>query len=188
MSSTTPSSVSAAPANIDAEQCVIGAVLVDGKALSRIQDIIVPEDFYLDSHRRIFGAMKRLAQDGIDIDVITVADALTVSNQAELTGGLSYLGQIVNATPSSANIVSYANIVKSRSQARKFIEHAAAVASAAQSLTGDVTEALTRLNGFQTVVSASNGLLFPKAFSLAEIHLQPKPVFDYVLPSLLPAA
>jgi replicative DNA helicase len=134
------------PFNINAEQSVLGAMLIDREAFTRVREILSDSDLFADAHRRIFRAIARLARSGIAIDITTVDDALIAANEADLVGGLAYLAEIANATPSSANVESYAVIVKQRSQARDVIAHATAIVEAAQSPHGDVREALHRLN------------------------------------------
>ena len=92
------------PHSIEAEQSVIGGLLLDNRAWDRIAGQVAEADFYRDEHRRIFRHITRMLDRGQPADVVTVAESLEDSNEAELTGGLAYLGEIANNTPSAANI------------------------------------------------------------------------------------
>lgn len=102
--------------SIDAEQCVIGALLIDEKAYFKICGAIHAGDFYRREHRLIFSAVKALHEANQTPDLLTVCEKLGAD--LESAGGLSYLGEVANNTPSSANVVSYAKIVKEKSKRR----------------------------------------------------------------------
>lgn len=105
--------------SIEAEQSLIGALLIDSGAWARIAGAVAEADFYRDDHRRIFGHIRRLHESKSSVDVLTVADAIARANQTDQTGGLAYLGEIANATPSAANIRRYAEIVHERAALRQ---------------------------------------------------------------------
>lgn len=110
------------PHSIDAEQSVIGAVLLEGgNALDRIEGIVWGDDFYRQEHRLIFTAARTLANAGKVIDVITVAEALEASGSLERIGGLTLLGGIAQNVPSAANIKRYAEIVRERALQRRLL-------------------------------------------------------------------
>lgn len=96
---------------IEAEQYLLGGLLLDNDAWGRVAGLVTEGDFYRDDHRRIYHHIRELIESGQQADVLTVADSLDRSNQSEQTGGLAYLGEIANATPSSANISGYAKRV-----------------------------------------------------------------------------
>lgn len=107
------------PHSIEAEQSVIGAILLEGgNALDRIEGAIAADDFYRQEHRLIFTAARALANSGSPVDVITLAEALEGSGSLERSGGLAYLGELAQNTPSAANIKRYAEIVKERALQR----------------------------------------------------------------------
>lgn len=170
------------PASLHAEQSLIGAVLLDSKAFGTVKHIAA-EDFDLDAHRRIWRAMKRLHADGTTIDIITLDDALAVSAEIELVGGLAYLASIANSTPSSAAIKSYADIVKSHAGRRSVARKAEAVLSAAAA-GNDIDAAIRELTASREQMLAGIGLSMPAHMPLGEILRSPKPEFDFVLPSL----
>lgn len=104
--------------SIEAEQAVLGCLLLDGRSWDRIADLLAAQDFYRDDHRRIFSAIHRLAATSKTIDVLTVNDGLEHSNEAQLVGGIGYLGDIANGAPSAARIKAYAEIIVERRMMR----------------------------------------------------------------------
>jgi replicative DNA helicase len=109
------------PHSIEAEQSLIGGLLIDNAAWDRIGDVVRETDFYRDDHRRIFRHIGKLIQLGRPADVVTVYESIEGSNEVDQTGGLGYLGEIANATPSAANIRRYAEIVRERAILRQLV-------------------------------------------------------------------
>ena len=109
------------PHSIEAEQSLIGGLLIDNAAWDRIGDVVRETDFYRDDHRRIFRHIGKLIQLGRPADVVTVYESIEQSNEVDQTGGLGYLGEIANATPSAANIRRYAEIVRERAILRQLV-------------------------------------------------------------------
>ncbi|MGK4923150.1 replicative DNA helicase [Bordetella hinzii] len=100
------------PHSVDAEQGVIGGLLLDNRAWDRLGDLLTTEDFYRHDHRLIFGTASALLNASKPADVLTVHDALQSTGQGEEVGGLEYLNAIAQSVPSSANIRRYAEIVR----------------------------------------------------------------------------
>jgi replicative DNA helicase len=119
------------PHSIEAEQSLIGGLLLDNQAWDKIADIVNEGDFYRDDHRRIFAQIRKLVETGRPADVVTVFESIEHANQIEQTGGLAYLGEIANATPSAANIRRYAEIVHERAVLRKLVTVGDEIAGAA---------------------------------------------------------
>lgn len=109
------------PHSVEAEQSLIGGLLIDNTAWDRIADVVHETDFYRDDHRRIFRHIGKLIQQGRPADVVTVYESIEQSNEIDQTGGLAYLGEIANATPSAANIRRYAEIVRERAVLRQLV-------------------------------------------------------------------
>jgi hypothetical protein len=109
------------PHSIEAEQSLIGGLLLDNTAWDRVGDAVSEADFYRDDHRRIFIHIRKLVESGRPADVVTVYESIEKSNEVDQTGGLSYLGEIANNTPSAANIRRYAEIVHERAVLRKLV-------------------------------------------------------------------
>ncbi|GJG95643.1 replicative DNA helicase [Cupriavidus pauculus] len=119
------------PHSIEAEQSVLGGLLLDNAAWDRIADFLSEADFYRFDHRMIFQSIARLISATKPADVITVFEMLQVSGKAEEVGGLAYLNSLAQNTPSAANIRRYAEIVRERSVLRKLVTVADDIASAA---------------------------------------------------------
>jgi len=119
------------PHSIEAEQSVLGGLLLDNAAWDRIADFLSESDFYRFDHRLIFQGIARLISATKPADVITVYEMLQVAGKAEEVGGLAYLNSLAQNTPSAANIRRYAEIVRERSVLRKLVTVADDIASAA---------------------------------------------------------
>lgn len=109
------------PHSIEAEQSVLGALMLDNRAWDRIVDKVSEDDFYRHGHRTIFKTLYDLAKRNSPFDVLTLADALKGVNELDNVGGELYLFELVKNTPSAANVVAYAEIVRERSILRKLI-------------------------------------------------------------------
>ncbi|WP_036252760.1 replicative DNA helicase [Methylobacter sp. BBA5.1] len=109
------------PNSIQAEQSVLGGLMLDNQTWDSVADKIVETDFYRKDHRLIFRAIAQLAEKQIPFDVVTLSEALEATGELENAGGLAYLGMLAKDTPSAANIVAYANIVRDRSVLRQLI-------------------------------------------------------------------
>ena len=109
------------PQNIDAEQSVLGAMLVDKEAITCVSEILVPEDFYREAHRVIYAYMLELFAKNQPVDYITLTDILTLNSKLEDVGGLGYVLSLTKAVPTAANVKYHADIVKEKSQLRQMI-------------------------------------------------------------------
>ena len=118
------------PHSIEAEQSVLGGLMLDNEAWDRVAEKVVEQDFYLRAHRFIFAAMSRLAEATQPIDIITVSEDLEANLQLDDVGGFAYLGEIAKNTPSAANILAYAEIVRERAVVRDMISVAHDIADA----------------------------------------------------------
>lgn len=109
------------PHSVEAEQSVLGGLLLDNAAWDRIADFLSQGDFYRYDHRIIFEHIGRLIASTRPADVVTVYEALTTSGKAEEVGGLAYLNALAQNTPSAANIRRYAEIVRDRAVLRRLV-------------------------------------------------------------------
>ncbi len=109
------------PQNLEAERSVLGALLIDNDVVFKISDILNPEDFYKNEHKIIYEAMMDLSQNRQPIDVLTLTDLLEKRKKLKEVGGASYVSEVVNSTATSANVVSYAQIIRDRSVLRNLI-------------------------------------------------------------------
>src|SRR3990167_4785932 len=131
------------PHSQEAEQSVLGALLLDARAWDRVADRLSSADFYRKDHQSIFAAMVHLVEQSRPIDVLTLTDALTQANQLANMGGEVYLYELVKNTPTAANIEAYADIVRERSVMRQLIETGGDIVSRVfQPDTSDVRELL----------------------------------------------
>ena len=109
------------PFSKEAEDSILGALLVDNSALDIISDKINANDFYDYGNRLIFEHILKLVENDHPADVITVADSLKEMNQEKETGGIEYLNRLADYSPGSANLIRYAEILRDRSIRRKLI-------------------------------------------------------------------
>lgn len=110
------------PHSIEAEQAVLGGLMLDNNAWEQVVDKLTEQDFYRADHRVIFRAISSLSLQDKPIDLITISERLEAQDELNEIGGLGYLGQIAKNTPSAANIAAYADIVKERAVLRQLIE------------------------------------------------------------------
>jgi|SRR5690348_124285 len=110
------------PHSLDAEQAVLGGLMLDEHAWERIADKLGEEDFYRKDHRLIFRAIGDLASKNQPCDAVTLGEWFESSGLADEVGGVAYVIQLANATPSAANILAYAGIVREKSVLRQLIE------------------------------------------------------------------
>ena len=110
------------PHSIEAEEAVLGAVLLDNTAVDRIVEVIGPDDFYRAAHRTIFRAMLDLNGRNEPADLITLAEALKSRNELEDVGGRAYLAELVERVPTAANVSRHARLVKDKAILRALIQ------------------------------------------------------------------
>jgi replicative DNA helicase len=122
--------VPAPPHSVEAEQAVLGGLLIDPVAWDQVADVVRQEDFYRPDHQLIFGAIAAVAGEGKPCDAVTVAGYLERNGQIEKAGGLAYLSAIARDTPTAANVRAYAQIVRERSLMRQLIQAGTQIASA----------------------------------------------------------
>ena len=117
------------PQNLEAEQSVLGSMLIDRDAIITVAELLKPTDFYRDSHQKIYSAMLSLAERNEPVDLITLAEELTQKNQLEGIGGLPYLTTLANVVPTAANVGYYAKIVQEKAVLRSMINAATRIVS-----------------------------------------------------------
>lgn len=112
------------PQNLDAEQSILGAILLENSALNKALEVIVEEDFHRGAHRTIFAGMIELADRNEVVDQITLTDLLKTKGQLEQVGGAAYVAELVQAVPSASNIRHHCKIVREKSLLRGLISTA----------------------------------------------------------------
>ncbi len=155
------------PQSIEAEQSVLGGCLIDGKAINKALELLTPEDFYRDSHRKIFQAMVHLFERSMPIDLITLTETLKNMDLLEEAGGASYLAALADAVPTAANISYYAKIVREKALQRRLIEVATEIAEEAYGEVTDVEEFIDRAE--KRIFEISERKVRPSFFSMKEI-------------------
>ena len=119
------------PHSVEAEQAVLGGVLIDNDAWDRIAGVVTSANFYRNDHRAVFEAVSDLCEEGRPCDAVTVAERLDRNGQLESAGELAYLAELAENTPSAANIVAYAEIVRERAVLRELIRISTEIAESA---------------------------------------------------------
>ncbi len=117
------------PHSIEAEQSLLGGLMLDNQAWDRVMELVVAEDFYRHEHRLVFVAMSALSTASQPFDVITLSEHLNALGELDSVGGLPYLGELAANTPSAANVTAYALIVRERSTMRQLIAAAGDIAT-----------------------------------------------------------
>ena len=124
------------PHSVEAEQSLLGGLLLDNQAWEKIADLISVDDFYRDDHRRIFRHIGKLIESNRPADVVTVLESIEGSEDKDKTGGIAYLGSLSQNTPSALNIRRYAELVHERAVQRKLVQVATDIAEIALSPSG----------------------------------------------------
>jgi replicative DNA helicase len=137
---TTPERLRVPPQSIEAEQSVLGGLMLDNRCLDQIGDKLDPEDFYRKEHQLIFKAISNLSVEAKPADVLTVSEYLQNTGDLAQAGGLAYIGTLAKNTPSTANVNAYAEIVRERSVMRRLL-----------SVAGDIGRAVYEPEGRTTV-------------------------------------
>ena len=125
------------PQNIEAEQNVLSAILIENKSITTVAGILKPEDFYRISHQLIYRAMLDLYAKHTPIDMVTVTDALKTADKLNDVGGVSYITLLANVAPTAANIKYHARIVAQKAALRKMVESGTAIAAMGYEGNGD---------------------------------------------------
>jgi replicative DNA helicase len=151
------------PQNLEAEQSVLGGVLLEPEALSRVLEVMSGDDFYREAHRKIFSAMLDLYQKGIPVDLITLTEALQNKGQMEEVGGVSYLTSLTDAIPSAVNVDVYARIIREKSILRRLIHRATEIASKGYGFGGSAEDLLDEAEKsiFEISEDKINPLVYP---------------------------
>src|SRR5690606_5470240 len=119
------------PHSVEAEQSLLGGLMLENEAWDRIGDIVSAEDFYRDDHRRIYRHIAKLIAEGKPANVVTVNESIESSEDKDKTGGLAYLGMLTQNTPTAHNIRRYAEIVHERAVMRRLVAVGTEIADSA---------------------------------------------------------
>ncbi len=124
------------PHSVEAEQSLLGGLLLDNTAWEKIADLVSVDDFYRDDHRRIFRHIGKLIESNRPADVVTVLESIETSEDKDKAGGMAYLGSLSQNTPSALNIKRYAELVRERAVQRKLAQVATDIAETALAPSG----------------------------------------------------
>jgi len=158
------------PQNIEAEQSVLGGILIDNEALPKVLEIIEPNDFYRDNHKKIFLAFLELFENNIPLDIITVTELLQKKGELTNVGGATYLASLVDSVPTTANITHYAKIIKEKSILRSLIAKATDIVNLGFEASEDVAEILDKAE--EAIFSITQQRIQTSYYSIKEIIKQ----------------
>lgn len=167
MSSPDLSTLRLPPQNLEAEQSVLGAILLDHMALNKVLEIIGPDEFYKEAHKRIFSAILDLSELNESIDLITLTDHLKSKNELDRIGGASYLTTLVNSIPTAANVRQHSKIIHEKALLRGLIDIATDIITQGYENSSRVDDLLDHAES--RIFSISEQKLRPSFVSLKEI-------------------
>jgi replicative DNA helicase len=130
------------PQSLEAEESVLGGVLLDNTAIDRALEVLAPDDFYREAHRKIMRAMLELNQRGEPVDLVTLSDVLKVRGELQDIGGATYLAELADKVPTAANVGYYARIVRQKAVLRTLIQTATEIATLGYESSADVDQFL----------------------------------------------
>ncbi len=142
------------PQSIEAEQAVLGAILIEGEALLVVMERLSPEDFYRAAHQHIYEAMLRLNDENEPIDLITLTTDLQNHKLLEEVGGVGYLTELANAVPTASNVGYYAEILEEKAMLRRLIRAATSIVSSGYASEEDVNQLIS--DAEQKILEISN--------------------------------
>ncbi|HNR11722.1 MAG TPA: replicative DNA helicase [Thermodesulfobacteriota bacterium] len=147
------------PQNLEAEQAVLGAILLDNDVFHQVIELLQVEDFYREAHRKIYSSMIDLYNRNEPVDLITLTETITQKDRLDAVGGPAYLSSLVDSIPTSANVLYYSKIVREKSILRKTI--------------GAATEIVTR--GYETKDDVEGLLDFAEnsIFQISDYQIKP---------------
>ncbi len=137
-----PSLYNIPPQNIEAEQSILSAILIDNNVLLDVIELLAPADFYKTAHQKIYSAIIDLFDKGEPVDLVTLANNLSENGQLEDIGGATYLARLVDAVPLAVNAQHYAKIVHDKAALRRLIETSNAIVKRCFKDEGDVDDVI----------------------------------------------
>lgn len=167
MNNTEFSSHKLPPQNIEAEQSVLGGILIENKAINRVMEILTEDDFYREAHRKIYSAIINLSERDEPADLITLTNELKRMNQLESVGGASYIASLIDSVPTAANIEYYARIVKEKSILRRLIQTSTEIITQCYEEQGDVEAFLDEAE--RAIFEISERRIKPSFYPIREI-------------------
>lgn len=162
------------PQDTEAEQAVIAAMMLKKDAAIQVSEMLQPEDFYRQTHRLIYEAIRDLMDRGEPVDIITLTEQLKKTGGLERVGGIQAVGTIANAVPTAANVMYHAKIVREKAQLRRLINVATEIESSAYEEAGDVADLMDEAEKKILAVSSDpqGGAIVPMKELLMESFMQ----------------
>ncbi len=157
------------PHSLEAEQAVLGGLMLSPEAWDEIADQIVDSDFYKPAHKKIFSTLRELTKKGQSTDLIVVSNQLKTTNEINSIGGIQYLTEIIDSTPSITHIKEYANIIKEKSLVRMMIKSAMEIVETGY--TGDFKDVETFFEKAESNVFTLSNLKTPDSNLMASSDL-----------------
>jgi replicative DNA helicase len=158
------------PQNIEAEQSVLGGILIENDAINKVMEILTPEDFYRDAHRKIYNALINLSARDEPADLITLTNELRKIEQLDAAGGASYITSLIDSVPTAANIEYYARIVKEKSILRQLIQTSTEIITESYQDRSDVESFLDEAE--RSIFQISENRVRPSFYPIREIVKQ----------------
>ena len=155
------------PQSIEAEESVLGGILLDNTSIDRAIEVLAADDFYRESHRKIFRGMLELSERGELADIITLSEVLRGRGELADVGGVTYLAELTERVPTAANILQYARIVKEKAILRGLIGTATDIATRGYEANQDVEELLDSAE--QRIFAISEGRIRPAFYRMGEV-------------------
>jgi len=155
------------PQSLEAEMSILGGILIDNDAINRVLEVLTDDDFYRESHRKIFKAMMRLSDQREPVDLITLTDTLKRQGELEEAGGAAYLANLVDYVPTAANIAYYCKIVKEKALNRRLISVATEIATLGYDEQADVNELLDKAQ--KNIYEISENKLRPQYVQVKDV-------------------
>jgi replicative DNA helicase len=170
MAGTDLSSHKLPPQNVEAEQSVLGGILIENEAIHKVLEILTPEDFYRDAHRKIFDTLIDLSERDEPADLITLTNELRKKDHLDVVGGASYVTSLIDSVATAANIEYYARIVKEKAVLRRLIETSTEIITQSYEDRSDVESLLDEAE--RSIFQISENRVRPSFYSIRDIVKQ----------------
>lgn len=162
-----PSLYKLPPQNTEAEQSILGSILLENGTINAALEILRKDDFYSEAHRKIFSMIVELSEKNEPVDLITLSNALKDRNQLDSIGGTSYLASLVDNVPSAANVANYSKIVKEKAILRGLIGSATEIINSCYETGSDVDQVLDRAE--HRIFEISENKVRPSFYAMRDI-------------------
>lgn len=162
-----PSLYKLPPQNLEAEQSILGSILLENTAINSVLEVLTKGDFYSEAHRKIFNVMVELSEKNEPVDLITLSNALRDKNLLDSVGGTAYLASLVDNVPSAANVANYAKIAKEKAILRGLIGSATEIINSCYETGTDVDQVLDHAE--HSIFEIAENKVRPSFYPIREI-------------------